>query len=208
MTLERNRECKDVVDERGPPSRLVRPVSGNTARRMHDHADELGGAGEHADPGLAALVEARVGGLGAEDEEERERGGRELVGQRGRRERVCRDERVVGGHGGGDGGEGGDGRGQGEDDAGGERGEEVPQVAARAPVLPPLLVRVERARVSHPPFRHGVRPVRYGGEQREERVRVWGCGFGGLRLVGEAAGEVEVVVAADGVGCRRVGAAV
>lgn len=52
-------------------------------RMMHEHPGEVSGTGEHAHPRLASLVEARVGGLGAEDEEERERGRGELVGERG-----------------------------------------------------------------------------------------------------------------------------
>ena len=59
-------------------------------RMTHEHPGEVGCAGEHAHPRLASLVEARVGSLGAEDEEERERGRSELVGERGCGERVGR----------------------------------------------------------------------------------------------------------------------
>jgi hypothetical protein len=54
----------------------------------HDHSGELGGSNEHAQPHLAPLVESRVGGLSAEDEEEREHRRGELVGERGSGEAV------------------------------------------------------------------------------------------------------------------------
>lgn len=50
--------------------RLSFPGTGTGMMRlMHDHPGEVCGSGEHAHPGLASLVEARVGCLGAEDEE-------------------------------------------------------------------------------------------------------------------------------------------
>ena len=194
--LERDGEGEDVVEERAP-ERLVLSLA--MPRTMHDHPCEVGGAREHAHPRLAALVEARVGGLGAEDEEERERGRGELVGQRGRGEGVGREEGVVGGDGGGEGGQGGHRGREGEDDAGGERGEEVAQVAAGAAVLAPGGVVVERAAVADAALLDGVGPVGHRGEKGEQRV---GGGRWRWRWVGgEAAGYVEVV--ADGVRRRR-----
>ena len=176
---------------------------------MNDHPCEVGGAGEHAHPRLAALVESRVGGLGAEDEEERERGRGELVGQRGRGEGVGREEGVVGGDGGGEGGQGGDRGREGEDDAGGERSEEVAQVAAGAAVLAPGGVVVERAAVADAALLDGVGPVGHRGEKGEHRVGAAAAGgFGGGRgrwVGGQAAGYVEAVAVARrrGFGRRR-----
>lgn len=180
QNLEREREGENVVEE---------GARGRGVVVAHGHPGEVGGGGDDAHPCLASLVEAGVGGLGAEDEEEGEGGGGELVGEGGGGEGVGGEEGVVGGNGGGEGGEGGDGGREGEDDAGGEGGEEVAQVAAGAAVLPPVGVGVERAAVADAALGDGVGPVGHGGEEGEERVGV-AVGVGGFGRVAEAAGDV------------------
>lgn len=78
--LERNGEGDDVLQERVLEGELgvidvVQDGGGLSG--------EIVGSGDDVGPGLLALNEARVGGFGAEDEEEGEGGGGELVGEGG-----------------------------------------------------------------------------------------------------------------------------
>ena len=135
---------------------------------------EIVGSGDDDGPGLFPLDEAGVGGLGAEDEEEGEGRGGELVGEGGGaeegeevREEVEEEGLIVGDDGGGKGGEEEDGRDEGEDDAGGEAGEDVAEVAEGAAVVAPVLVGVEGALLLHVALLHGVGPIRDGAEERD-----------------------------------------
>lgn len=164
--LESNRKGDDILQ-----NGLLKHIIIGAAHISINLAGKILSTRNNLSPSFLPFLEPGIRRLRPENEQQRERGSGELVGQGGGsedgeelRQQIERDGGVVDGDEDGDGGEGDDGRDEGEDDAGGEAGEQVADVAEGAPVLDPALVVVEVALLLHASLLDLVGPVGDGEE--------------------------------------------